>query len=390
MFLRNLVAKSGMVLSMGLVGMSMAAQFTVFMVPSDMGSLGYGYGGGGIVKTEKVKPGEVLQFPLRFQVDPYNGEYIAPNTVVEVRSRCEGGIGGATCLDAINVSAGGAATYGYTFTNLVPRFYFHTWEVVAPQEPGAYYTELKGEVSTESGITKNNGLIINFVVEDECSPVDPELTLSVASECIIFGNGAINNLTATLTTEDGEAIAGETVDFKVGDVLIGSMETDADGIAAYPYNPQSLPVGDHFVVASYEGSECALNAASASALISVKYLFLGFQKPIDAAGLSVFKGACIPVKIKIADANGQSIPDAAPALFFTKETSQPTGINEEPESISNADEGNVMRYDAASDQYIFNWGIRDIDNGTYTVKVYLGEGSCTSEHLVTVSLNKKK
>jgi hypothetical protein len=44
-------------------------------------------------------------------------------------------------------------------------------------------------------------------------------------------------LEVSCTTEDGEAIAGETVDFKVGDVLIGSMETDANGVAAYPYNP---------------------------------------------------------------------------------------------------------------------------------------------------------
>ena len=49
-----------------------------------------------------------------------------------------------------------------------------------------------------------------------------------------------------------------------------------------------------------------------------------------------------------------------------------------------------MRYDLTADQYVFNWDNSSQPNGSYLVRVGLGEGSCAPAHTVTLSLGKKK
>jgi hypothetical protein len=48
-----------------------------------------------------------------------------------------------------------------------------------------------------------------------------------------------------------------------------------------------------------------------------------------------------------------------------------------------------MRYDPDEGQYIFNWDIAGLENGKYTIKVDLGEGSCSAAHTLVVTFKKK-
>ena len=48
-----------------------------------------------------------------------------------------------------------------------------------------------------------------------------------------------------------------------------------------------------------------------------------------------------------------------------------------------------MRYDFSADQYIFNWDVGSQQNGTHTIRIGLGEGSCGDPHTVVVSLKRK-
>jgi hypothetical protein len=59
-------------------------------------------------------------------------------------------------------------------------------------------------------------------------------------------------------------------------------------------------------------------------------------------------------------------------------------------SSTSGDAGNLMRYDATSGQYIFNWDISSLVNGTYSLRVGLGEGICGEPHVVQLSVKKKK
>lgn len=390
MSLKNLIVKCSMVLTVGVVGMSMASNMIYRMNPVPDGftqtlSSEY-YNAYTSTMDEAILPGETFTFTLgSYPGYSKDGVTMSPTSNLSVRLQS---VSGPT---AYFVASNGNLdeSVGITYSGLNVESYTN-WQITAPQEPGSYQTIIKGvQQSDNTGISMYQGLAINFIVKDVCAHATPQLALSLSSDCIIYKSQQID-LTATLTTEDSEAISGEAIDFKIGDEIIGTSYTDESGVATYPYNPSALSVGDYFVYASYAGTECEFNGALADASLSVKYLFLGFQRPIDASGESIFKGACVPVKIKIADANGEPVIDAAPALYFALETTTPTGITEEPESISNADEGNIMRYDAAADQYIFNWGIKDVANGTYSVKVSLGEGNCANTHLVTLSVAKKK
>ena len=61
----------------------------------------------------------------------------------------------------------------------------------------------------------------------------------------------------------------------------------------------------------------------------------------------------------------------------------------EPLAYTNADSDNLMRYDPLADQYIFNWDISKVTNGSYKIRIYLGEAGCADTHLATVTIQQK-
>jgi hypothetical protein len=61
------------------------------------------------------------------------------------------------------------------------------------------------------------------------------------------------------------------------------------------------------------------------------------------------------------------------------------GTELEAASTSAADSGNTFRYDATSAQYIFNLGTKSLSQGTWQVRIDLGDGST---NLVLISLKK--
>jgi hypothetical protein len=48
-----------------------------------------------------------------------------------------------------------------------------------------------------------------------------------------------------------------------------------------------------------------------------------------------------------------------------------------------ASTGNVFRYDATSEQYLYNWSTKGLTTGTYQLQINLGDGVV---HTVLVSL----
>jgi hypothetical protein len=54
--------------------------------------------------------------------------------------------------------------------------------------------------------------------------------------------------------------------------------------------------------------------------------------------------------------------------------------------MARADGGNAFRYDGASDHYIFNWGTRGVQEGTWQIRVDLQDGA--APRTVMVSLKK--
>jgi hypothetical protein len=121
-------------------------------------------------------------------------------------------------------------------------------------------------------------------------------------------------------------------------------------------------------------------------------VLVGFLQPINDPApnrdaMSVFKqGSTVPVKFRLyhcdgtiyTDTEAQALADAGKAtLFISKGEVDPGLVVDEAVSSNQPDRGNRFRYDAAADQFIYNWGTKPYTGGgtTYTVVVDVGGNS---------------
>ena len=343
-------------------------------------------GSGNWTVTNAVNGGAAITFDLKYQIATQGATTSYPRTV-DFQAVTDVKPAGAP--DAVVT---GLASH--TFTSSASNF-TDTVTIIAPSTPGAYTVSVKATSATTggpAGLTAGNGIKINFTVAEanpSCETAATELT--VGSVCVLLHQQAAVALTATLTTTGGNTpVAGETVEFFIDGTSMGTAVTDADGVATLEnVDVSAYSVGDHDIVATYAGQDCAYGPTNGTANLGVQYMFLGFQQPINADGSSAFGGRTVPVKIRLADANGAPVTDAIAHVFFAFGTPAVVGTEAEPVAMTNSDTGNRMRYDAGADQYIFNWDIAGLQNGTYTVRVDLGEGECGDSHTVVLSLKKK-
>lgn len=263
--------------------------------------------------------------------------------------------------------------------------------MTAPGTAGAYQVRLVGDDGrTGSGRMNQDFFFVNFtvVVPSGCTPAPTTLVFSTP-DCLLYHAGSVS-LSATLKSGD-TPLVGKTITFYVDGNQVGTADTDSNGVATMTtYDPSALPVGDHALSAAWESDNaCYMNPTVTGAVLGIKYLFLGFQPPINADGSTILTGKAGPVKIRIVDANAVPVSDATALVFFEDGIQQIVGTDPENATTAlNFDYGNVMRY--SDGQYVYNWNMSTVTNGTKTVSVFLGEGSCADAHLVTVSVGKKK
>ena len=105
--------------------------------------------------------------------------------------------------------------------------------------------------------------------------------------------------------------------------------------------------------------------------------------PIHLDGGSLFKsGSTIPVKFKLAGASDGIVLDSV-KLYAGKVSDAILGTEIEASSTSAADSGNTFRYDASTDEYVFNLATKALNLGTWQLRADLGDGV---KHTVLVSL----
>jgi len=126
-------------------------------------------------------------------------------------------------------------------------------------------------------------------------------------------------------------------------------------------------------------------AANGTVTDRVRYAWSDVRQPINVDGSSVFKlGSTIPVKFQLTGASA-SISNLVALIYVAKVSNGVAGTEVEPATNVNADAGNVFRYDASANQYIFNWGTKGLTEGTWQIRIDLGDGVT---HIVNVSLRK--
>ena len=266
---------------------------------------------------------------------------------------------------------------------------------------GAIHIEVKAETdeSSQNGLLNSDVSINVSVVEQMLAPAPIATSISVADKCYAYQAGNVD-FDATLKTTTDAPVVGATLNFGVNSEddmlnasLMSSAETDANGVASVTYNIDALEVGSYYVFADFDGTSAYL-PTTGSGTLGIYYNFGGFLPPINPEGNSIFgNGRVIPVKIKLLDANGNSVPNAKPEIQIYK-ISVNDLIGEVPvntESVSSADSGQIMRYDPLEEQYIYNADLSELENGTYTIKVDTGGSDCndSTTHSALITVEKK-
>ena len=101
--------------------------------------------------------------------------------------------------------------------------------------------------------------------------------------------------------------------------------------------------------------------------------FSGFLPPLDNTGKSFKCGSAIPVKFKLTDNKGGNIGNSVARLFLARIEDGIPGVMIEATSKGKSDDLNYFRYDAGSDQYIYNLDTKPLEEGIWRLIVYLDD-----------------
>ncbi len=126
------------------------------------------------------------------------------------------------------------------------------------------------------------------------------------------------------------------------------------------------------------------NAVTEIINFDVVYNFSGFLPPIKTDSIGIYKlGRTLPIKFQLTDANGNYISTATVQLFVAKISDGAVGTDEIPLSTSNADSGNIFRYDITNNQYIYNLSTDTLSTGSWQLKVTPDDGKY---YIVVISI----
>ena len=166
------------------------------------------------------------------------------------------------------------------------------------------------------------------------------------------------NQQVTVTWEASDALSG--IETAVGDITSGAaLDTSS--------------VGDHTL--TFTATDKAGNTTTKSITYHVQYDFSGVHQPLKTEGPNTFKlGRTIPVKFQLKDASGAYVTSAVAKLYIASVTDAVVGDESEAASTATSD-GNTFRYDNIENQYIFNLNTRDLQPGTYQIRIDLGDGT---------------
>jgi hypothetical protein len=127
------------------------------------------------------------------------------------------------------------------------------------------------------------------------------------------------------------------------------------------------------------------NSVTKSFRVTVVYAWSGVLQPINPDGSSIFKaGSTIPVKFRLTGASA-GITDAVAKVYVARIDDEVIGAEVEASSSTPASVGNLFRYDPTGDLYIYNYGTKGMQPGTYQLRIDLGDGAT---HIVRVGLRK--
>jgi hypothetical protein len=219
-------------------------------------------------------------------------------------------------------------------------------------------------------------------------------TLVTCSTADKAGNTASADFTVTVQDTTAPVLA------KPADITLTA--TSAAGAVA-TYAPKATDAVDGSVAATCtpaSGSTFALGVTQVSCQatdkagnksasqvfnVTVTVPWSNVLAPLNADGSSIYKiGSTVPVKFQLTG-TAAGITNLTAKLYYAKISNSTPGTEVEAISTSAADTGNQFRYDSTAKQYIFNLSTKGFSEGTYQLRVDLGDGIA---HTVNITSRK--
>lgn len=213
---------------------------------------------------------------------------------------------------------------------------------------------------TDSGGLSDGGSFTVTVV-DTTAPVLSGMPADQAATAT-GSDGAVVSWTAPAATDTVDAGASTTCSpasgstFRLGATTVSCTASDASGNTS----------------------------AAQTFTVTVTYSWSNYLQPINTDGSSTFKqGSTIPVKFALTGASA-GVVDATARIHVAKVSNGVLGTEAEATTSTPASSGSLFRY--ADGQYVYNYGTKGLEAGTYRIRVDLGDGVTT--RTVLVSLRK--
>jgi hypothetical protein len=115
------------------------------------------------------------------------------------------------------------------------------------------------------------------------------------------------------------------------------------------------------------------------------YTFVGFLPPIANNGSSIFKsGSVVPTKFQLR-LNGANVATATATIEVLYYTNAVLGTTEEitPDAAGQSNTDNLFRYDASTNQYVYDLKTTGYAKGTYLLRANVSDGT---KHDVQISI----
>jgi hypothetical protein len=140
-----------------------------------------------------------------------------------------------------------------------------------------------------------------------------------------------------------------------------------------------------------DGNACTqTDTCRAGVCMGVNYSWSGVLQPVNADGSSIFNlGRTISVKFKLTGLCAGNATLTA-KIFLTKISDAVLGTEIEATATSAADTNNTFRYEATSDQYIYNLSTKSLSGGTWQIRIAQYQGNTELATIGTVNISLKK
>jgi hypothetical protein len=193
--------------------------------------------------------------------------------------------------------------------------------------------------------------------------VDQTFTIVKASQAITFLSLANKLVGDTPFTVSATASSGLPVAFSAA----GSCTLTGTTVTLTGSNACTI-------TGAQGGNENYLAAASVAQTFYVLQSWSNVLQPINVDGTSIFKlGSTVPVKFRLTGGSAGLVIEAR--IYVTKYSNGVAGTELEATATNAPDAGNLFRYDATADQYIFNLGTKGMSEGTWQIRIDLLDGA---------------